>query len=134
MTFVFASYLSFLSITFPSFLSLGPLYFYLLLLLLPMSPPHPCPYYFFLLISSPIYPYSLFLPPFLCCVNLPLFPILPSFPPAGHPIFSLLPLSPSPFPTLLLSSYMVPLSFSNSPLPPTLCVSLFSSLTCLAGI
>ena len=84
MTFVFASYLSFLSITFPSFffLSLGPLYFYLLLLLLPMSPPH-ITLFSLSLLQSILIPYSYLLS---CVVLTSLFPILRSFPPAGHPI------------------------------------------------
>lgn len=128
MMFVFASYLSFLSITFPSFFFSFPWSS----VFLPASPfaphvPPPPQYYSFLLISSPIYPYSLFLPPLLCRVNFPLFPILRSSPPVGHPICSLPPLS---HPPALVFSRGPPLLFKLPP-APILCVPFFlSDLSC----
>lgn len=125
MTFVFASYLSFLSITFPSFffLSLGPLYFYLLLLLLPMSPPH-ITLFSLSLLQSILIPYSYLLS---CVVLTSLFPILRSFPPAGHPICSLLPLS---HPPALVFSRGPPLLFKLPPAPILSVPFFLSDLSC----
>lgn len=129
MMFVFASYLFFLSITFPSFffLSLGPLYFYLLLLLLPMSRPPHITLFSLSLLQSILIPYSYLLS---CAVLTSLcFPFFA----LSHLLGTLFALSRPSLIPLLLSSPVVPLSSSNYPLPPS-SVSLSSSLTCLAGI
>lgn len=123
MTFVFDSCLSLLS---PSLLPLSFLLSPWSSLFLPASPFAflPPQFYSFLLISSPIYPYSLFLPSLLSraygLLNFPLFLILPSFPPAIHPILSLLPLSPSPFSYCALVFSLGPcLLFKFPPAPPS---------------